>query len=232
MLRYDGKKVTEQRELAQDAVSASSPAARITTGEVYALDFIGGGIHQSGRQLPPAADAPTFPRKLSETGLFASTKDLKPAPGLIPYSVNAELWSDGAVKERYPRHPRRRARSSTTTVDYPQPAPVRRPGWRFPDGTVLVKTFSWTWSPATRPAGAGWKRACCTLQRCRGTEEVGDQVWTATPTSGTTSRPTPNCSTPKGLDRKFTIKDAKAPAASASRPGTSPAGPSAPCATR
>ena len=35
-----------------------------------------------------------FPRKLSETGLFSSVKDHKPAAGVIPYSVNAQPWAD------------------------------------------------------------------------------------------------------------------------------------------
>ena len=41
-------------------------------------------------------------RKLSETGLFSDTAKLTPEKGLIPYSVNAELWSDGATKRRWP----------------------------------------------------------------------------------------------------------------------------------
>src|SRR5262245_22688725 len=90
MLRHDGTKVTEQRELAKSRhriVAWGEDRA----GEIYALDFITGGIYRLTPAPPPAVDAPKFPRKLSETGLFASTKELKPAPGLIPYSVNAEL---------------------------------------------------------------------------------------------------------------------------------------------
>ena len=58
--------------------------------------------HQIYRLVPnPAAKvASDFPRRLSETGLFASTRDHQPAPGVIPYSVNAPLWSDGATAER------------------------------------------------------------------------------------------------------------------------------------
>ena len=51
-------------------------------GEVYALDFVGGMIHHLIPAPPPLADAPKFPRKLSETGLFASTKDYRPEAGL------------------------------------------------------------------------------------------------------------------------------------------------------
>ena len=75
---------------------------------------------------PPAADLPKFPRKLSETGLFTSTKDHNPAPGVIPYSVNAELWSDGAVKDRFMAIPGD-AKIDYDAMTYPQPAPGALP---------------------------------------------------------------------------------------------------------
>ena len=55
--------------------------------------------HLSTRQGTAGSRAESnFPRKLSETGVFESVKDHKPAKGyLIPYSVNSELWSDGAI---------------------------------------------------------------------------------------------------------------------------------------
>ena len=120
-LRYDGKKVTEKKELAatrQRIVSFGEDQ----TGELYLLDFIGGQIHQLV-QRRAAVDAPVFPRKLSETGLFASTKDLKPAPGLIPYSVNAALWSDGAHKERFLAIPGN-GKIGYDAIEYPQPSPA------------------------------------------------------------------------------------------------------------
>src|SRR4029077_3303801 len=110
-------------------------------GEIFALDFIGGGIYQLAQAPPPDPTAAKVPRKLSETGLFASTKEHKPAPGLIPYSVNAELWSDGAIKERFIALPGE-SKVEYETVTYPQPAPGSLPGWRFPNDTVMVKTFS------------------------------------------------------------------------------------------
>ncbi len=69
-------------------------------GEIYFCDFTGGGIYQLVK-APDAKPQATFPRKLSETGIFASTKDHKVAPGVIPYSVNAQLWGDHAYKERF-----------------------------------------------------------------------------------------------------------------------------------
>src|SRR5439155_4683044 len=92
-------------------------------------------------KAPPAAAAPPFPRKLSETGLFASVKDHQPAPGLVPYEVNSALWGDHTVKERYLALPGT-AQIEYNAITYPQPSPGAPPGWRLPAGTVLVKTFS------------------------------------------------------------------------------------------
>src|SRR5262249_55882413 len=69
--------------------------------------------------------------KLSETGLFVSVADHRPQPGLIPYSVNSPLWSDGAFKLRFIALP------SLEPIDFSE-----ADHWRFPEGTVLVKTFS------------------------------------------------------------------------------------------
>ncbi len=51
-------------------------------------------------------------------------------PGMIPYSVNAPFWSDGAHKERFLAVP-----EGTITFK-------RNNGWDFPDKTVLVKSFA------------------------------------------------------------------------------------------
>ena len=39
----------------------------------------------------------TFPRRLSETGLFASLAKLEPAAGVVPYRVKVAPWIDGAT---------------------------------------------------------------------------------------------------------------------------------------
>ena len=50
----------------------------------------------------PDRDKPSsFPKKLSDSGLFKSVKGHVVEPSLIPYSVNAVLWSDGAAKMRW-----------------------------------------------------------------------------------------------------------------------------------
>lgn len=82
---------------------------------------------------PPAATAMgDFPRKLSETGLFEDVASLKPAPGVIPYSVNSPLWSDGSIKERWLAVPGEG--KIEVTED--------QRGWGVPDGSVMVKSFA------------------------------------------------------------------------------------------
>src|SRR3954452_12058638 len=51
--------------------------------------------------MPPTAGAFAFPPVLSATGAFRDLKTLTPAEGLIPYTVNSPLWSDGALKSRW-----------------------------------------------------------------------------------------------------------------------------------
>ncbi|MCA9095135.1 MAG: PQQ-dependent sugar dehydrogenase, partial [Planctomycetaceae bacterium] len=94
----------------------------VHTGEILRLE-----------QTPPAVTAMgDFPRKLSETGLFEDVISLKPAPGVIPYSVNSPLWSDGAIKERWLSVP------GDAKIDLTED----QRGWGFPDGSVIVKSFA------------------------------------------------------------------------------------------
>src|SRR6185436_16300470 len=137
----DGRlgKVTEHRQLA-DTQFRPVEFAQDGAGEVYAVDFAGGGFY---RLVPVKAETPAapFPRKLSHTGLFANTKNNVPAKGLVPYSVNAPLWSDGAEKERFIALPGE-SQIEFDVVVYPHGPTYPDLGWRFPDGTVLVKTFA------------------------------------------------------------------------------------------
>ncbi len=81
-----------------------------------------------------AAPAPTkradFPRRLSDTGLFFSTKTLTPAPGVVPFEINAALWSDGATARRFFATPGKSPLSFS-----------EQKNWRVPDGGALVRTL-------------------------------------------------------------------------------------------
>lgn len=101
-------------------------------GEVYVLSY-GGGLDEIYKIVPSGGPATsTFPQTLSATGCFDESDPRVPAPGLIPYDVNASLWSDGAEKRRWMALPD----GETIDVD------AVTGDWSFPDGTVLVKEFS------------------------------------------------------------------------------------------
>jgi uncharacterized repeat protein (TIGR03806 family) len=76
----------------------------------------------------PQLGSGTMPALLSQTGAFKDTRNLVPADGLIPYDLVVAFWSDGAVKTRWVSVPGK--------IDF---APTGE--WRFPKGTVFVKTF-------------------------------------------------------------------------------------------
>jgi uncharacterized repeat protein (TIGR03806 family) len=100
-------------------------------GEIYMcqMSSIGGRIYTLARGGPPPPSHP-FPKLLSQTGAFRDLQTMQPADGLIPYSVNTPLWSDGAVKMRWMALP------TGTTVHF-----TPEGEWTFPAGTVFVKTF-------------------------------------------------------------------------------------------
>ena len=70
------------------------------------------------------------PATISTSGLFSDIAAQTPAPRLILYSVNAELWSDGAYKTRFLALP------GEADVEF-----SRDEFWHFPANTVLVKNF-------------------------------------------------------------------------------------------
>lgn len=101
-------------------------------GELYVLDFdFTGQIYElvPTQRKDTSAD---FPRRLSETGLFASLQTMTPAAGVVPYDVTADRWLDGAIATRFVATPNQEA---ITLRDGEQPA-------EYPDGTVLVKHLS------------------------------------------------------------------------------------------
>jgi uncharacterized repeat protein (TIGR03806 family) len=127
-IRYDGQRITWHRELADTALQIASFGAD-ADGELLIVDYVGGIYEFAATE--PTANARAFPRRLSETGLFVSVADHLPAAGVIPYSVNSTLWSDGATKERFIALPEKGQIQFTEAR-----------GWNFSDGAVAVKTFS------------------------------------------------------------------------------------------
>jgi hypothetical protein len=127
-LKQKGGKVTWKGELAWTRLQILGFGTDVA-GNIYLADH-GGQIHVL-EKAPPIKQETKFPRKLSETGLFASENGLRPHAALIPYSVNAPLWSDGADKERFIALP------GDERIGF-----TEQGAWNFPELTVLVKTFT------------------------------------------------------------------------------------------
>lgn len=128
-VRADGKRATDGRKVARTGLAVSA-FGEDRDGAMYLTAFDGGIYRLRRRAADIESLRAAFPRKLSQTGLFASTEDLKPVAGAIPYDVNVPLWSDGATKRRF--------------IALPEKGRVRfhaRAKWEFPVGTVLVKSF-------------------------------------------------------------------------------------------
>lgn len=97
------------------------------TGEVVFCDMPRGLV----KRLAYKTDGTTAPATLSATGAFASTATLAPAPGVVPYEVNAPFWSDRAQKSRWFA-----LRGSTAMFGYQNEG-----RWALPTGAVWIKHF-------------------------------------------------------------------------------------------
>lgn len=78
-----------------------------------------------------AQSTKVFPTKLSDTKLFKNLETLEGASGLIPFEVNAPLWSDAALKRRWYALP-----EGSEKIVFSESG-----NWMFPVGTILVKHF-------------------------------------------------------------------------------------------
>ena len=74
---------------ARDATASSTSSS--TSGRTRSIALSRTPVLETGRRSRAA---------LGQTGLFTSTRDQVPAPGVIPYAINAELWCDGTKAER------------------------------------------------------------------------------------------------------------------------------------
>jgi uncharacterized repeat protein (TIGR03806 family) len=114
--------------LEPDESWANFAMAQDNDGELYALH------RDTLRRIEPAENsspAEQFPASLSATGCMNADDPRLPGPALIPYAVNSELWSDGAVKQRWMALP------NGSHIDIDDSG-----DWEMPRGSVLVKHFA------------------------------------------------------------------------------------------
>ncbi len=130
-LFFDGNGDPLRRDLVDISVRPSSFAESVD-GELYVFPWMDEGIFK----VVPGS-APTTPvtnvlaTRLSETGCVDPSDPTIPDDGLIPYTVNTPLWSDGAGKHRWLAIPEGAKVTIQDNGDL-----------EFPIGTVFIKTFS------------------------------------------------------------------------------------------
>ena len=86
-----------------------------------------------------AAAEESLPNKLSELSLFSDLKNLVTGENVYPYSVNFPTWADGATKQRWIFLP------AGQKIEFKADQP-----WGLPDGTILIKQFSFERKVETR----------------------------------------------------------------------------------
>lgn len=193
-MRVDDKRnVTFHQEIA-DTTAQPTCFALDSRGELIISDS-GGHRFVRLEPIPAASPQPDFPKTLSASGLFRDVKKHQMAQGVIPYSVIAELWSDGAYKERFIAIPHKEGQDNRIGI-----TPAR--GWEFPNETVIVKSFALE-REAGNPASRRWiETRFFTRQE---NEWAGySYVWNDQGTDATLVAD-------GGLDREYEISDAKAP---------------------
>jgi uncharacterized repeat protein (TIGR03806 family) len=184
-VKHDGDKVVAHREIADTRLIITGFGVD-SQGEILIADFQKESGLYTLVPTPKDEKPSTFPRKLSESGLFESVKGHVMKPAMIPYSVNAVLWSDGAAKQRWLGLP------GDEKIGY-----RKNRGWDFPEETVIVKSF-FIETEEGNPKSKRWIETRFLTRQNR--EWHGySYAWNDAETDGELVEA-------KGADREFTIK--------------------------
>lgn len=135
--RHDGDRLVWHRELADTPLAVAGFGTN-AAGDILIADHLGDGIARLEPAPPPEPGRLSFPKRLSETGLFAAVAEEKPAPGVYRYEINAPSWHDGATSTYWLAMPGLSQVELRTDAD---PAWVWK-SWNFPDGTAVAQTLS------------------------------------------------------------------------------------------
>jgi len=186
--RFDGDKITWHQELAHTPLQLVG-FGEDNGGELYLLDY----RQQIYRLVenPQKDNSRNFPRKLSQTGLFSSVQNHLPAPGVIPYSINAEQWADDTQAQRWLAVPD----TGQINID-------AKGNWKFPDGSVLAKTVSLQFERGVD--GSARRLETQIFHREAGSWRPYCYVWNDQQTDATLVDA-------KGFTRALTIRDSQAP---------------------
>jgi uncharacterized repeat protein (TIGR03806 family) len=118
-----------QRSTLTSAGGFIASMAEDANGELYTINIVSGEI-QKLEPDPNTTPILPFATMLSQTGCADSTDSRLATSGMIPYELNAPLWSDNASKQRWLALPDNTSIEVNINDD-----------WEFPPGSVLRKDF-------------------------------------------------------------------------------------------
>ena len=137
-LKFEGDEVLWQKELV-DTPHRVICFMLDPTGEVYIVAYDGTILKLEPN--PQADAAPSFPERLSETGVFADVRSQTPVDGVEEYEVSAHHWADGTYSKQWIGLPGTEQISIYKRDDWKTGTTVGR--FDFPVNTVAVKTVSY-----------------------------------------------------------------------------------------
>ncbi len=138
-LWHDGKKISRHEEIA-DTPHKIVTFGLLDDGEiVYAHWGRPSTLHRLVRN-PATGQPSSFPRKLSETGLFADVTKQVPAAGVHEFSVTEPMWQDRLVGRRFIALPGETKVEATVTKKPDGSVSSSKVVW--PKDAVLAKTLS------------------------------------------------------------------------------------------
>ncbi|MFO0966226.1 MAG: PQQ-dependent sugar dehydrogenase [Gemmataceae bacterium] len=196
--KLDGDKIVSFEELAATKERVVAFGLDHDRELYYVNHDEAGSIHKLVPNEAVKAYRKDFPRKLSETGLFADVKKQVPMDGVVPFSVNAELWADHASAERFVALP---GTSVAKIYSSQPPWPNNSGEVYFPGDGVLVKTLSMEMergNPKSR------RKLETQILHFDGDWHAYTYAWNDEQTDA-------SLVDAKGMDRELKIVDAKAP---------------------
>jgi putative heme-binding domain-containing protein len=193
-LRHEGDKLTSNDELCDTTLKPAS-FGEDREGELLILDYNGGIYGFAPNTAPPANLA--FPRRLSETGLYQNVESLAPAPGVVGYRINAEMWNDYAAADRLVGIPGDGAIATSGGRET-----IAGRMWFFPSNTVFARTLT---LEMERGQPSSRRRIETQLMHFEG------QTWNAYTFRWNSAQTDADLVPSEGTNDLFTVRDAAAP---------------------